>query len=61
MKPPDPTDPHPDPGAFAPELQLLAEAGHLFALAGGWRKPGARLNWSRARWICGPVKDEKGD
>jgi hypothetical protein len=60
MMPADPSDPQPGPGAFAPEFQLLREAGRLFALAGGWRKPGGRLNLSRAKWVCGPF-EEKAD
>jgi len=31
---------------------LLEESARLFALSGGWRMPGVKLDLSKARWLC---------
>ena len=37
---------------FLPEASLLAEAARIFALSGGWRMPGAKLDLEKIQWIC---------
>jgi len=34
------------------QTAILQEAGRLFALAGGFRKPGTRIDLSAAIWVC---------
>jgi hypothetical protein len=31
---------------------LLEEAAELFALSGGWRMPGAKLDLEKIQWLC---------
>ena len=40
-------------GAINPILlrELLFQAGRLFALSGGWRKPNARLEIEKSPWL----------